>query len=163
MNAHHLTILALALALGALAAAASTLPRRPPEPPPAEAEATATAWIETATLRAIAKDRITAEVMAGRLTLLQAAALFGELNRVPPAPRPQSGAEELCRQVIAYAEGEARGGAGETAAAARLQKELEGLLAEGPLRLPAPSARAEALLEQARARLPRVLRGAGRD
>src|SRR5262245_10702826 len=105
MKAQLVTILALALALGSLVNAVNKLPRKPARPRPAETEEAAASLLETFTLRGIAKRRITGDAAAGRLSLLQAAALFGALNRVPPASQPGvAEAEGLCRQVIAYAE-----------------------------------------------------------
>jgi hypothetical protein len=66
-------------------------------------------------LRAIArriheKERLAAELIDGRLTLFEAAALFHRLNAEPPAPPPlalsypgDSEEERLCRQVIGWA------------------------------------------------------------
>jgi hypothetical protein len=56
------------------------------------------------------KDRLAGEVVAGRLTLFEAAARFRRLNDEPPAPTPLSASfpgdseeERLCRQVIDFA------------------------------------------------------------
>src|SRR5688500_15756557 len=51
---------------------------------PAETEALAEGYPETAVLRTQAKKLIAREVAAGRRSLVEAAALFGALNRLPP-------------------------------------------------------------------------------
>jgi hypothetical protein len=68
-------------------------------------------------LRIVAKSRIARDLIAGRFSLLQGAALFGALNRVPAQSaklsvldaqvsrlgvRPRTDQERLCRQVIDY-------------------------------------------------------------
>jgi hypothetical protein len=86
----------------------------------------------------------------GRLALLEAAARFAALNRSAPQfnwpqfRRAYPGAsdeERFCREVIAWAEGEA-GPAGAEAARARLAGELEGGLRRGLL-LPLTAAKAD--------------------
>jgi hypothetical protein len=70
---------------------------------------------DTVHLRLYAKDRIAREVVAGRRSLFEAAALFRELNRLPPAVPELSRSdgfdrtsvahtdeERLCRQVIRW-------------------------------------------------------------
>jgi hypothetical protein len=106
------------------------------------------------TLRILAKERIAREAAAGARPLVQAAALFRELNRHPPAVvaaghpsllRGHTEEERLCWQVIQYATNEA-------AAAARLEAELhEELRRHGAVRLPDPAGLTSAaeLLEQA--------------
>jgi hypothetical protein len=137
-----------------------------PSPPAALGEG----WPDSAALRLLAKAQIAREVVAGRRPLLEAAALFGELNRLPPrtpVPSPwyqhvpaqpvptHSPEEQLCWQVIAYVAAtptdfpRAR-----DAVAARLDAEVRGLLRDrGTIRLPEARslASAEQLLAQARA------------
>src|SRR5262249_30190005 len=82
---HHIP-LALTLA-GAVAVVCCPRTPDPAEvPPPAEAEVLAERVPETAVLRVNAKKLIAREVVAGRRSLLEAAALFRELNRLPPEP-----------------------------------------------------------------------------
>jgi len=72
---------------------------------------------ETERLRIAVKEQITHDVFAGRRSLVEAAALFGELNRLPPAlldvaddhfsPLPvvdRTAEEYLCRQVVSWAD-----------------------------------------------------------
>ncbi len=93
-----------------------------------------------------AKWEVVRRLLVGRLTLLEAAAQFRDLNAEPADCPCQDGhvwpnaslEERLCRQVIAWAQREARDGAtGAGAAVTRLEAELAALLARGePLRLP---------------------------
>jgi hypothetical protein len=80
-----------------------------PESKPAIApvDLAGTAEIEARSLRTCVKLRLAHDVAAGRSTLRHAAALFGALNRLPPAPEsvveltPSTpAAEQLCREVI---------------------------------------------------------------
>jgi hypothetical protein len=92
--------------------------------------------------RCAARERVTQELLAGRLTLPQAAARFRPLNasagaNVPPLELWFAGAteeERLCRQVIAWAEaaGTVPGspGSGRTTRR-RLEAELNALLERG--------------------------------
>jgi hypothetical protein len=143
---------------------------RPPEPaaplpsPDADPEAAALAatWPDVVPLRMLAKERIAREVLAGCRSLLEAAALFRELNRLPPAvwnmppdwydssvPIPVRTADEgLCWQVAAQAVAALRDAppAQVQEAVARLAGEFqEELQRSGAIRLPdadtLPSAR----------------------
>ena len=100
-------------------------------------EPLAAGFPEIVTLRTLAKDRIAEDVVAGRRTLLEAAALFRELNRLPPEPlkpswidpslRIPADTEEgwLCRQVIERVRLELRREPDRAAAAvARLEAEF---------------------------------------
>lgn len=65
--------------------------------------------------RVIAKERVSANLMAGDLTLFEAAAWFGEINDNPACFRSElrevypgtSKGEQLCRQVIQWVESRA--------------------------------------------------------
>jgi hypothetical protein len=121
---------------------------------------------EVVILRILAKQHLTSEVAAGRQPLLEAAALFRELNRLPPALHPadhpslagRSEEELLCRQVIAYVaarDGDWPESAAEVAVA-RLEAELrEELRRHGAIHLPDPACLPSApeLLEQTRSRM----------
>jgi WD40 repeat protein len=167
------------LALGAIVAVAAVLAldRRRPDPSPAAEGALVEQRSQAVTLRTLAKDLIAREVAAGRRPLLEAAALFGALNRLPPAQRAcppveptdpylgiPAGSEEewLCRQVVLYVRAEARQsgppGRAETAVA-RLEAEFRAELhARGAIRLPdAPPL--EPLLARARQALAEVRAG----
>jgi hypothetical protein len=94
-----------------------------------------------------AKVRLAREVIDGRLTLLEAAARFRDLNREPPlfawvafrAANPGASDDELlCREVISYVHLEQRGQPGTDAGlVARLEAELNERLERGDLHLPA--------------------------
>jgi hypothetical protein len=125
---------------------------------PPETEALAEGFPETVVLRVAAKRQIAREVAAGRRSLVEAAALFGALNRLPPEtarlslsdayPSPlsapaQTEDERLCRQVIEWVDYMLRTESDERAAAgvARLNEEFqENLRRHGTVRLPDPSA-----------------------
>jgi hypothetical protein len=133
--------------------------RRPPEsdslPPLGEAEPPAAAWPDLLAGHC-ARARLARDAAAGRRTLAEAAALFRELNRRPPATAPPADADpngppltipldteegRLCRQVILSAyyalRSEAPGRA--DAAVARLEAEFFAeRRAHGALRLPDP-------------------------
>jgi hypothetical protein len=144
-----LSLALLSVALVALAGvgkwgwrARRPLPEGPEEARQAQLERRSRAIIQ----RNEAKVEVVRRLLAGRLTLLEAAALFGHLNE-QPADWPYqndlrwpgaSREEKLCRQVVLWAislapqEG---GRAGE--AADRLEAELAALLARGgAIRLP---------------------------
>src|SRR5262245_4691846 len=100
--------------------------------------------------RCAEKHRLAAEVLEGRLGLLEAATHFRDLNEQPPPflwerfrdrfPG-RSDDERHCRQVIAFVKAalpEYRGA--DPAPVARLEAELEELLRQGDLRLPRPTA-----------------------
>src|SRR5262245_37262773 len=109
--------------------------------PPTETEALAEGFPETPALRMLAKKLIALEAAAGRRSLVEAAALFRELNRLPPEailvppmneafPRSRlpgrTDEERLCRQVVVYASvalGDGPPGDAE-AAVARLEAEF---------------------------------------
>src|SRR5262249_23603605 len=96
--------------------------------------------------RITAKDQVADEVIAGRLTLVEAAARFRDLNAVPPDhPDPYrttypggSDREKLCRQVISWvASATGRAQAEARALVACLEAELEDLLGRhGTIELP---------------------------
>ncbi len=108
------------LALGLAGAWAVVLCRRTDGPaedvPVVESRSLAEGFPETAALRSLAKRQLAREAAAGRRSLLEVAALFGELNRLPPetpvvapdpanppAPLPGGTEEErLCQQVVAF-------------------------------------------------------------
>ena len=146
--------------------------QRPPLPSPAEQERGA--LVETVLLRTTVKVRITRDVIAGRLSLAQAAALVGELNRIPPQAAtlrfrfPAYTDEELlCQQVIEYVRCELDGASPDhrEAALARLEGDFKELPKDGVIRLPnlLTLVPIEKLLEQARLELidQGVLRRAG--
>jgi WD40 repeat protein len=94
-----------------------------------------------------AKNRLAAEVIDGRLTLLEAAARFRDLDREPPpfdrdafrCSYPGASDDELlCREVIFFVRVEQRRRPGTDAGiVARLEAELNERLGRGNLRLPA--------------------------
>jgi hypothetical protein len=106
-------------------------------------------------VRSYAKRQVVRDVVAGRHSLLTAAALFRELDRLPPEPpdlspealdqllglppSPSRSADERrCWQVILWVHSaQTEGLPGREAAATRLEAELwERLLSRGGLRLP---------------------------
>lgn len=111
------TLLLLALTAGALVVALYPRPPLPAEPLWPGVSEGDRRLSETRMLRHFAKALIADEVIGGRRPLLEAAALFGALNRLPPEPLPLSVAdvdpslwripartdeERLCRQVVAW-------------------------------------------------------------
>ena len=101
------------------------------------------------TLRRVQVRRdVVAAVMTGRMTLLQAASAFRELNRRSPSSYwgafghlyPGASDEERhCRQVIAYVHTELEEyPGGENEVVRRLEAELRGHLERGRLHLPEP-------------------------
>ena len=163
----------LVLAVSALAASLTfILDPCPPESDgavqPLPSEAKGQAVPEILALRIGAKNHIADEVIAGRLSLVQAAALFGALNPIPPQCEmaswsfcfPAATEEELlCRQVLhwvgwALAEEQDR----REATLARLEAELMEELGTGrTVRLPDPLTLVpvQKLLQQAREELQR--------
>jgi hypothetical protein len=150
--------------------------------PPAAADGTArsNALAEAVDLRNLARAQLAREAAAGRRPLLEAAALYRELNRLTPraapprfvAPRdpladlPLETEEALlCRQVVLYADAIFREEGRDqeaTAAVARLAAEFHAeLRSHGTIRLPdpPPGEPVEELLRQARARLAEQQRG----
>jgi hypothetical protein len=136
---------------------ALVLGRRPGpanEPAPTPVITTLTqGWPAAIPLRITAKRQIAREVIAGERSLLESAALFRELNRLPPrlpdlcpgdplmrAVRGASpgGDEELCVQVISWVRSSSPGEMpGRDAAAARLEAEFLALVRDGgAIRLP---------------------------
>jgi hypothetical protein len=134
---------------------------------------------ETIALRGWAKDQIAREVAAGRRRLLDAAALYGELNRLPPVAdfslqdvdnSPKSDpvgadAERLCRQVMTWVEQRVIREAPDQASPVmdRLEAELRAALQEqGGIRLPGRSSLPpmREVLEQARSRMTAAQRPA---
>ena len=86
--------LALVLAVSLTAGAVAIISRRPgdrapPRPVPDCQLVDQSNWaeVERMALRILAKRHIAREAAAGRRPLVEAAALFGELNRLPPAVR----------------------------------------------------------------------------
>jgi hypothetical protein len=123
-------------------------------------------------LRIVAKYRVVRDVIAGRFSLLEGAALFGALNRMPPqsaslslldrqSPRlgfhPHTNEERLCRQVMEFVVHElAEEPDRQKTALARLQAEFRAeLRMQRNIQLPDPSRlfSVEELLEEARADL----------
>jgi hypothetical protein len=143
-----LVAVVLSAALAALAGPGRRLGR--PAPPGAvegQREARLERQLRVARRRSDAKDRVVRRLLAGWLTLPQAAALFGRLNERPEDCPGQDGylwpgasqEEKLCRQVIAWAREVGRAEAVSAKAVARLERELEALLGRpGGVRLPGP-------------------------
>ena len=164
--------LALAVAV-TVAAVFAPYSSEPVHPDNASAIETVTGPIpETMALRGWAKLQIAREVSAGRRTLLDAAALYGELNQLPPVVNlslhdgdnatlrgpVRTNEEMLCRQVMTWVEQllirEAPDRVGRVVD--RLEAEFRAALREqGAIRLPGrPSTSAvREVLEQARARM----------
>jgi hypothetical protein len=98
--------------------------------------------------RAVAKQRLTVEVVEGRLSLVEAATGFRDLDEQPPpfdwrafrdAFPGASDDERHCRQVLCYVGGELQGRPGaDPALLGRLEAELQDLLARDDFRLPRP-------------------------
>jgi hypothetical protein len=159
---------AIAVALPVVYCRRTPGPDGPAEPPVSEALTAPPP--ETALLRLAAKLQLAREVADGRRTLWEAAALFRELDRLPPPPielsrldgvdqsLPIAGrteAERYCRHVVAQVRAALRDDLGRVAAAAaRLEAEFVAeLRAHGAIRLPDPASLepVEELLQQARA------------
>jgi hypothetical protein len=172
------TFLICTVALG-LAVTFGRCPSDTVEPPPATDDNPAAAgmlpgWPDIVPLRMLAKDLVAREVLASRLALVEGAALFGELERLPPElgdpPRldgrndavripGRTREERLCQHVIAHAVAALRLEPPDRAAAAaeRLTEEFFAELPErGAIRLPDPAALepVKLLLERAWAELP---------
>ena len=94
-----------------------------------------------------AKDRLTDDVIAGRPSLLQAAAAFRDLDTLEPRmlttwvlmafPESSSLDEAYCRSVISYVKARAPHDRAEEAARG-LEEELSARLRDGTLHLPEP-------------------------
>jgi hypothetical protein len=160
--------------------------RRPqpvePAPPEADPDAAALAagWPEIVPLRLIVKGQLARDAADGRRRLVEVAALFRELNRLPPevpemppewydssVPIPVHTADDaLCWQAVAQVRAALRDDPGRAAAAvARLEAEFrEELRRQGAIRLPDPSTLepVEELLKQARAWIAEQERRAAR-
>jgi hypothetical protein len=121
-----LVILAVvSLVAGSLTVLLSETPPQRHEPlQPVFSDLNKKATNDALSLRIVAKSRIARNVVAGRFSLLQAAALFGALNKVPAQSaklsvldtqasrlgiRPRADEERLCRQVIDYVASELTG------------------------------------------------------
>jgi hypothetical protein len=153
--------------LGALfSIAIAYLPHCPPaEPPIGPPESDVSEW---ALLRAEVKKRLAADVAAGQRTMLESAALYDALDRLPAAPLPLTSKEadlpapdRAYGQVIQWVEAHFDGSDG-WATVARLQSELcQAFEQPGGIRLPDPSSveSIEHLLADARSRLPIILKG----
>ena len=150
-------------------------PAEPDEPvAAAEGAARPNEPAEAVDLRNLARARLAREAAAGRRPLRVAAALYRELNRLPPPAAPprlvgphgpladlplETEEALLCRQVVIYAGAVLREEGCDReaeAAEARLAAEFDAeLRARGELRLPdpLPGEPVEDLLRQARARL----------
>jgi hypothetical protein len=155
---------ALAMALPIAFCRRTPGPDGPPEPPSPELAAPAP---DIVTLRLVVKGQLAREVADGRRTLWAAAALFRELNRLPPerGQPPEivtpvhipmdTEAGWLCRQVAEHVSVALQKEPERAAAAvARLEAEFFAeLRAHGAIRLPDPATLepVEELLQQARA------------
>jgi hypothetical protein len=156
---HHL-ILSLTL-VGAVAVICCRHPPEPAEPDwPPPAESPATLITETAVVRLRAKKQIALDVAAGRRTLVEAAALFRALNRLPPETTEPTGPdnpthpwvltdpvhteeEQMCREVVEWVYSSLGGESEELAksAVARLTADFRNeLRRHGAIRFPDPSA-----------------------
>src|SRR5262245_56953118 len=179
MRRSSVKLLILALAAVLLALTLRRCPPGPgePTPPPHDPHQTDQPGVpEAFVLRSMAKRQGARQVGAGRLSLLQAAALFGALNSLPPQapelskidphvrpPRvpPRTDEERLCWQVIGYVAAELEQQPDRASAVvARLEAELEEELCTwGRVRLPDPPspAQLQTRLEQARKEIDRLL------
>ncbi len=139
---------------------------------PLSSEAQGQALPEILPLRIGAKHQIVGDVIAGRLTLVQAAALFGALNQLPPESMQPSlsdlcpsrlrfpahtDEERLCQQVVQWVSFELADEQDRLeATVGRLEAEFkEALHKEGTVRLPDPLTLVpvQKLLAQTRAEL----------
>ncbi len=161
--------------VGALTTVLWLLPDGPAEDTlPASAEWPSSGFPETVPLRVLAKQLLAREAAEGRRSLLEAAALYGALNRIPPetapvapelqslfapklsAPLPGDTEEErLCQQVIAHLNAVLSDQplSERQAAVDRLEAQFrEELRRHGGIRLPDPSSLTpvEQLFEQIR-------------
>ena len=168
------------LAIALVGSLAVVYGSRPPEPERLTAPPRPGAVREPppVALRILAKQSIVRAVIDGRLSLLEAAALWGEVNRLlpggpglafqdehhnPSRPPLRTDEERLCRRVIDWIETGPYAGSPSRAAeiVARLNAEFREWLRRGTNRLPDPSGltpTATELVEQARARWARRVR-----
>lgn len=116
VSPHKFLAVALAGSLGIVFIRCPSDPLEPLSPQyiDPEAEALAASVPDIVPLRLAAKDLVTQDVIAGRRSVFEAAALFRELNRLPPEPVKPSlfdpslsipaDMEEgwLCRQVVEH-------------------------------------------------------------
>jgi hypothetical protein len=172
--------LAVALTAAVVVAFCPHRPESAESPLLAEPEVVLEGFPEAVILRDLAKKRIAREVADGRRSLVEAAALFGALNRHPPQVPPldlldtlpwalsvpaHTEDERLCRQVVQWVEGLRLSGLPDSAeaAVARLNAEYQQeLRRHGAIRLPDPSTLppAQELLDQTRAALTEAERQA---
>jgi hypothetical protein len=106
--------------------------------------------IRAAERRRLGKDRAAEDALAGRLTLLEAAAAWRDLDaELQPGPRVSwrlqadgdTDEERYCRQMLARAARLAEGRPGAEASVAALRRQLEEALAGGDPRLPGSAPR----------------------
>jgi hypothetical protein len=138
-----IAVLGFAVSISIILNHSPSEPEEPEEPLSSAAERQA---FEVVLLRTTAKYRIARDVIAGRLSLFEAAALFGALNRVPPQWQsasyrfrfPEDTDELLCRQVLGYVSCELDVGPDRRdAAMVRLEVDFNGELPNnGATRLP---------------------------
>jgi hypothetical protein len=168
------------LMLGALSLAATSLtiifsqyPPATDEPArPRVSEEETQSLPELIAVRIVAKNRLAREVIAHRLSVVQAAALFRALNRLPPEalPPPRSvpactEEERLCRQVVQYVRAHVKEPDRAADAVASLNAEFKAELdKQGSIHLPDPTRLlpVQELLKQARVELADTQRGAHR-
>jgi hypothetical protein len=178
-------LLVLVLAAGGLAATFGPYPGDPASPEmPAGDRAIIPVLPPHVPLRLFAKAMVADDAAAGRLSLVEAAALFAALNRLPPVlPHDRNllkhrawsrhlpdhtEEERLCLQVIGYAfiwlNDHRPDGAVAAAAVVRLEREFAvELRHDGGIRLPdVPPGTAEALMNRARGTAEAASRGIGK-
>jgi hypothetical protein len=166
-----LVVLAVLLVAGSLTMLFSEAPSEMDEPPlPVFSGLNREPITDALSLRIVAKFRIARNVIAGRFSLLQGAALFGALNRVPAQSaklsvfdpqvsriRPHTDQERLCRQVVDYVASElAEDPDRQETVVAHLEAVfMDELERHGTIQLPDPSCSVsvERLLEEAGAEL----------
>ncbi|MFO0810311.1 MAG: hypothetical protein U0746_16940 [Gemmataceae bacterium] len=131
-----------------------------PEPIPAEVQRMTS---DITFVRIAAKEIIANEVIQGRRTLFEAAALFKSLNQLPPSAQPPTNLdlaglpiptrteeELLCWQVASCVQARFSSLRESRRAVARLAAEFRAeVQAHGTIRLPAPPVATDVLIEQA--------------